>query len=651
MLQYLRESHHEPISTSTLLRWAQQAAEALLFIHANGVCHGDVSCTSNVSGLIAVCVAVGLYSDCLTYHHTRVLQTHSGHRVGQHLVGARARASLLVLADLPGSRLIRNIRSLRTTAVVTPLGLHQGTAAQSPAPAQFHYIEDTSAFGSGTPPRDENSRFSRVCSGLGFETCPHSSGNVVSTTNESGIFVTGDWYNTRVSQDVMDCFQSGLLTMEPSVSSLFDIQARYTVMSPASDPDEFIPFDNNTAYPLSQLRPIQSLVTDGGYKLVEGLVVDLQAGGIGFRNHSAPPWRPHGSEWSEDRLFVEPETQCVDLNLTLDYDVVTSSSGSGGYENFVLTDRGGFANFQKDFSPTNWTTERSQSDPELTQRALSAALVNNFVSMLFLNVTNPNHYNGLGESAFRYLNSHVGKTFPLLREGAGTTNLGFLEYMSLQTSTKYGAYLQGTDNAFTGVNFSDTGSGNLTSFPAIHPNPFGIERQNFTGAVPLCSRTTTWDYANITNIAVGCGLVYGAPQRLTAGDTLIFRDPGSKWSIPVYSCATGVRAILKTVSFRFNGTDNLAGLMPLGRVRPLWGLVTSENARQLGGLATLHNDHLWLSGFVDPDLVSEEPDNHNLPGVDFYRTALSRTFAVNSGGRVGFFDYSGTTSIALLRKW
>ncbi|KAL2797066.1 hypothetical protein BJX66DRAFT_349083 [Aspergillus keveii] len=477
-------------------------------------------------------------------------------------------------------------------------------------PRTFHYIEDTSAFGSGTPLRDENNRFSRVCSGVGFETCPHSSGNVVSTTNESGIFVTGDWYDTRVSQDVVDCFQSGLLTMEPSVSSLFDIQARYTVMSPASDPDEFIPFDNNTAYPLSQLRPIQSLVTDGGYKLVEGLVVDLPAGGIGFRNHSAPPWRPHGSEWSEDLLFVEPETQCVDLNLTLDYDVVTSSSGSGGYENLVLTDRGGFANFQKDFSPTNWTTERSQ------------------------------------KSAFRYLNSHIGKTFPLLREGAGTTSLGFLEFMSLQTSTEYGAYLQGTDNAFTGVNFSDTGSGNLTSFPAIHPNPFGTDFQNSTEAVPLCSRTTTWDYANITNIAVGCGLVYGVPQRLTAGDTLIFRDPGSKWSIPLYYAQRASEPYSRPPLSGVENTDK-----PLGRVRPLWGLVTWENARQLGGLATLHNDHLWLPGFVDPDSVSEEPDNHNLPGVDFYRTALSRTFAVNSGGSVGFFDYSGATSVALLRKW
>jgi serine/threonine protein kinase len=44
--QYLRESHYQPILHSTLLRWAQQAAEALQFIHANGICHGDVNCTN-----------------------------------------------------------------------------------------------------------------------------------------------------------------------------------------------------------------------------------------------------------------------------------------------------------------------------------------------------------------------------------------------------------------------------------------------------------------------------------------------------------------------------------------------------------------------------------------------------------------------------
>ncbi|PWY94064.1 kinase-like protein [Aspergillus sclerotioniger CBS 115572] len=43
--QVLRASQH-PISTSTLVRWAQQAVEALQFIHANEICHGDINCTN-----------------------------------------------------------------------------------------------------------------------------------------------------------------------------------------------------------------------------------------------------------------------------------------------------------------------------------------------------------------------------------------------------------------------------------------------------------------------------------------------------------------------------------------------------------------------------------------------------------------------------
>ncbi|KAL3454397.1 kinase-like protein [Aspergillus insuetus] len=44
--QYLCESPQQLIPPSTLLRWAQQAAGALQFMHANEICHGDVSCTN-----------------------------------------------------------------------------------------------------------------------------------------------------------------------------------------------------------------------------------------------------------------------------------------------------------------------------------------------------------------------------------------------------------------------------------------------------------------------------------------------------------------------------------------------------------------------------------------------------------------------------
>ncbi|KAL4862531.1 hypothetical protein BDV12DRAFT_202981 [Aspergillus spectabilis] len=212
--------------------------------------------------------------------------------------------------------------------------------------------------------------------------------------------------------------------------------------------------------------------------------------------------------------------------------------------------------------------------------------------------------------------------------------------------------------------------------PPIHPNPFGIDYHNFMPAAPLCRRTTDLDNANISNIAVGCGMVYGVPQRFDAGDPLISKDPGSKWSIPLSSCATGVRAIIKTVSFRFNGTDNLAGLtvteitpkvysdtsskplwgventdMVLGNVKPLWGLVTPEKANQLGEVAALRNNHLWLPGVVGQSTYSPEPHHQNLPGVEFYISALDLTYSVTGGGGGGLFDYSGSTSVALFRKW
>jgi hypothetical protein len=191
----------------------------------------------------------------------------------------------------------------------------------------------------------------------------------------------------------------------------------------------------------------------------------------------------------------------------------------------------------------------------------------------------------------------------------------------------------------------------------------------------LCGRTVPLDYANISNIAISCGLVYGVAQRQTAGSPLMFDDPGSRWSIPLYSCATGVKATIKTVSFRFNGSDDLSGLKVGGispktyldnsskplwgventrqllrDVRPLWGLVSPESARKLG-LSTVRQEHLWLPGTGELGTLSTIPDTQNLPGVDFYTTALAGTYDVSGGAAGGFFDYSGSASYSLLRQW
>jgi hypothetical protein len=274
--------------------------------------------------------------------------------------------------------------------------------------------------------------------------------------------------------------------MEPSVSSIFDIQSRYLTWSQLDQGGHMVPVDNNSARPVSLFRPISSLIAEGDIQLAEGLVIDLQEGGIGFRNHSAPPWQPYGSKWAEDLLFVQPETQCVDLNITIDYDVAEGySNGQGGYQNLVLTDRGGFAHLPADFSPLDWTIIGSQQNPELFERAYTGAWINNFVSMIFLNVTIPGNHTKPG-TAFRYLNSSVGKTFPLQRKGTTTWSFPFASIPNLAITASYGDYLQDTDIPYTGVNMNGTNYTDLgtlpDSQPALHQNPFHISHNNFTSA-------------------------------------------------------------------------------------------------------------------------------------------------------------------------
>lgn len=63
------------------------------------------------------------------------------------------------------------------------------------------------------------------------------------------------------------------------------------------------------------------------------------------------------------------------------------------------------------------------------------------------------------------------------------------------------------------------------------------------------------------------------PHNGEDGSASLMLDPGSSWTVPLYSC------IIKTVSFRFNGSDDLSGLTitnPVDKVypnetsKPLW---------------------------------------------------------------------------------
>jgi len=139
----------------------------------------------------------------------------------------------------------------------------------------------------------------------------------------------------------------------------------------------------------------------------------------------------------------------------------------------------------------------------------------------------------------------------------------------------------------------------------------------------------------------------------------------------MYSCISSVKASIKTVSFRFNGSDDLSGLIitsiapksypnnaskplwgiensdiPLRDARPLWGLVAPESASRLK-LDTLRRESLYLPGYADG---SGTIGFQNMPGTDFPLLALADSFSIGSYS-LNRVDYSGASNLAMYRIW
>ena len=366
-------------------------------------------------------------------------------------------------------------------AVVTPLGLYQAIVEDDEwtENVSFHYLEDPTEFGYGTPPRVDLP-WSRICGSWYPVECPNSFSNVTTFSNETGEYYEVHNYDSHVPQYVIDAFQSGLENQEDSVSSIFDIQSRsYTWQTINDHPNGTAP-DNGQPYPVDAFIMVQSNILADDYLAIEGLVVDMKNGGIGFRNHSAPPRTPYGSTWSEDLLFIEPDTRCVDTNLTLDFSLPRyTSEGLSTSEtvHLVLTDRGGFANL--DLTYPNYSFTNTQQNPQLWDRAYKGAWANNVWSMFFMNVTNPRNVSDPDSRAFTYLNSHVGKQFPLMSDNSSIEPTLTPDLNSLVASKSFAGYLNGLDVELKPFNSTITNT-TIPGQKPLYENPFNISSTNFS---------------------------------------------------------------------------------------------------------------------------------------------------------------------------
>ncbi|KUJ17330.1 uncharacterized protein LY89DRAFT_733185 [Mollisia scopiformis] len=535
--------------------------------------------------------------------------------------------------------------------VITPLGLYEALVEADSANVAFQYVKDSSPFDYGTPPRS-NLSFNRAC----FPSpCPFSDtiaiGTIYSSGNGSYDFPYG--YNTSIPNFITEAYSSGTAD-DSTISNYFDIQWRRYVTTN----DER--YNNGSTYLIGAFRQMQSMVLNNDIEAVEGLIVDTINGGIGMRNHSVPPGFEHGAAWSEDLLFIEPETVCVDTNITIDYTVAPGQNFTTSIIDLVLTDHGGFVNANTTYPEANLTD--TQANPDLWMRAYKAGWMTNAWTMFYYNITNP-HDETTGRHAFSYLNSQLGKTFPLpIYEDEMTP------YDSLAMDTSFYYHL----NMLSGTGITNSSSPADSGPPT---NPFDITSSNFTDISLICAGAGGQDFANITNIFVSCGLMRGIPQRKDNGSPLIF-DSGSRWTQPLYSCATAVKATIKTVSLTYNGTDELKSLAvnsvkdkiyPSEEVKPLWGVENTDNTYTMASISliwglissawetnpkisTVRQESLYLPGYGVSTSAPLRVTSQNLPASDFYQTAVGGAYDVGDSSSADF-DYSGENNMAMWVRW
>ncbi|KAK4096168.1 hypothetical protein N658DRAFT_459157 [Parathielavia hyrcaniae] len=569
--------------------------------------------------------------------------------------------------------------------VVTPLGLYEETVLGGREVGNFSYVGDTSAFFYGTSPRD-GYNFSRVCTyRREYAPCPLTNDTLVFSRNST----TANWnypqgLTTDIPPALRDMYSSGTHGIGTTVSNFFDIGWRQLTIKI----DSFGVLNNGSSeYSVSMFRHLDSVALDDSIMLVEGLVVDTRTGGVGFRNHTVPQPPDRNVTWQEDILFVEPVTVCVDTNLTFDFTASgrNFSSTSNGPPDYRVTDRGGFVNLNLTYP--YYDRDDPQANPDLWGRAYKAAMMHNAYAMMYLNVTNPGDASA-GVKAFQYLNSTMGKTFPL-DVGSG------VDYRAARFTSEYGTHF-----------FPNRYSNDKPKYP----NPYNVTMSEWFSSIPIiCSGAGSGDTANITNIFVACGLVNGPPRRVDPGPQSIF-EHGSQWTTPLYSCATAVRATIKTVDFSTNpsaqfpppSSDPSRGLAALlqvtnisdksyaspsahpiwgvektGRnlsdIRPVWGLVSpaylspdGNNSNYPNLISVVRQPWLYLPGLANDHLRGDAPSFYpsaeyaagrdNLPGADFPFAAANTIFQSGGVGRgisdeAWPFDLAGRSDMAVFTRW
>jgi hypothetical protein len=262
--------------------------------------------------------------------------------------------------------------------VITPLPLvQQIQAREDSSSVSFDYAPDLTFFGQGTAQRPSEP-LGRTCGTSTFTDCTPS-----------------DQFFNKLS--------SG--SVGTTIAGPRDVQFRNMFFYQNQS-------SNNEEIAVGLTRPMQNLLLNTEYTIVEGLIVDPNNGGVGFRNHTIPIGLPLGATWQEDLLWIQPETVCTANNYSIHF----AFGNSHVNELFPVLNTGNSPNLanksylQDDgaFVLRNWSIPSPRWDingpdslwnitgpiPDLAQRAFLAAWWDNHFTAAALNISNSTTHAG-----------------------------------------------------------------------------------------------------------------------------------------------------------------------------------------------------------------------------------------------------------------
>jgi hypothetical protein len=462
--------------------------------------------------------------------------------------------------------------------VILPLGLSEGPIVHG----NFRllkgvYIHDTSPLALSTTPNQGSFVYGRQCGSIGPTICPGNDNPNTTTIVPSIVDIFNSTPHGPFTMQFRRFFQ-GDQTLNCSVG--FEASAEMFVLR------------NNTFF-------------------AEGLIIDMtnEHPGIGLWNQTVPTEVRTGGTWTQDILWIEPETQCVDTNLTVDY--FRPQRPSAEIEQFNITDHGGFYKLTHDPPPP---LNRNGQDIDLREHAYKGAAYSNLFAMLFLNTTR--------ETSFE------GASYPLTPghnfNGSGITTFDLQKISHIPLS-----YLNSSETSSTSIVCRGFGGG---------------------------------DTANITNVHVDCGIFLGPPLRTDGGDPRIF-DRGSRWAQGIHACASATRVSVQTVTFASNSSSDIQGLqisrdsnslsvlwgtektnLNISDIDLFWGRV-SDRYENDPSLWTTRSNRFYLPAGSASIFPAFSPGNAGPAHAEAWGVAYETGF-----GKDASQDYSGERNYALKAK-